>query len=233
MFCWIRPASITPALDFVRHLTRSAAPRHDDKTDDHDLFGIHRAAVVGFGLVEVPLDQTYLNLRALARHRRDLVQMVSAVQQQIREHLHATMPGFAALFEADTLWASSVALPLVRRLAVPDAVCRLGSEGIAKLLRDEGLRCQQRTIDKIVGWATQAAAPAEDALIRQRILCDLDDDRITKRRLIARRSANRSASVLPRTALHSRQADRLPSGTPGGAALAARGSGGHCRATPE
>lgn len=158
----------------------------DDKTDDNDLFGIHRAAVVGFGLVEVPLDQTYLNLRALARHRRDLVQKVSAVQQQIREHLHATLPGFAALFEGDRLWTSPVALPLARRLAVPDAVCRLGSEGIAKLLRDADLRCQQRTIDKIVGWAMQAAAPAEDALIRQRILADLDDDRIAKRGLISR-----------------------------------------------
>jgi transposase len=158
----------------------------DDKTDDNDLFGIHRAAVVGFGLVEVPLDQTYLTLRALARHRRDLVQKVSAVQQQIREHLHAILPGFAALFEGDTLWASSVALPLARRLAVPDAVSRLGSNEIAKLLHDQGLRCQQRTIDKIVGWARQAAAPAEDALVRQRILCDLDDDRIAKRRLISR-----------------------------------------------
>jgi transposase len=78
-----------------------------DKTDDHDLFGIHRATVVGFGLLELPLDDTFLHL-------------------------------------------------------------------------------QQRTIDKIIGWAGQAAAADDDALVRQRILCDLDDDRIAKRRLISR-----------------------------------------------
>jgi transposase len=158
----------------------------DNKTDDNDLFGIHRAAAIGFGFLEVPLPETYRTLQALARHRRDLVQKVSAVQQQMREHLHAILPGFAALFQGDTLWTSPVALPLARRLAVPEAVCRLGSQGITQLLREAGLRCQQRTIDKIVGWAAQAAPPAEEALVRHRILCDLDDDRIAKRRLISR-----------------------------------------------
>jgi transposase len=156
-----------------------------DKTDDHDLFGIHRAAVVGFGLLELPLDDTFLHLRALVRHRRDLVQKVSAVQQQIREHLHATLPGFAGLFDDDKLWSSSVAMPLARRLASPRAAHELGFAGIVNLLRDAQVRFQQRTIDKIIGWAGQAAAADDDAVVRQRILCDLDDDRIAKRRLIS------------------------------------------------
>ena len=157
-----------------------------DKTDDHDLLGIHRAAVVGFGLLEPPLDDTFLNLRALVRHRRDLVHKVSAVQQQMREHLHATLPGFTSLFEVDKFWDSSVAMPLARRLASPDAVRQLGLVGIANLLRDAGVRFQQRTIDKIVGWAEQAATADADAVVRQRILCDLDDDRVAKRALISR-----------------------------------------------
>jgi len=158
----------------------------DDKTDDHDLFGIHRAAVVGFGLLELPLDDTYLHLRALVRHRRDLVHKVSALQQQIREHLEATLPGFAALFEGDQLWSSSLALPLARRLAAPENVRQFGAAGIVKLLREMAIRFQQRTVDKIVGWAEQALPPEPDAVVQQRILCDLDDDRSAKRRLISR-----------------------------------------------
>lgn len=157
-----------------------------DKTDDHDLSGIHRAAVVGFGLVELPLDAPYLELRALVRHRRDLVKKVSTVQQQLREHLHATLPGFAGLFESDKLWSSSVAMPLARRLASPGAARQLGGAGIGQLLREADIRFQQRTIDKIMGWSEQAAAPDADAIVRQRILCDLDDDRIAKRSLISR-----------------------------------------------
>lgn len=157
-----------------------------DKTDDHDLFGIHRAAVVGFGLVELPLDETFLRLRALVRHRRDLVQKVSAVQQQIREHLHATLPGFAGLFPDDKFWRSPVAMPLARTVASPNAVQQLGITGIVQLLRETDIRFQQRTVDKIIGWSEKAAAAEADALVRQRILCDLDDDRIAKRTAISR-----------------------------------------------
>lgn len=158
----------------------------DDKTDDHDLFGIHRAAVVGFGLLELPLDETYLHLRALVRHRRDLVRKVSTLQQQIREHLEATLPGFAALFAGDQLWSSPLAMPLARQLAAPEHVRRLGAAGIVKLLREAAIRFQQRTIDKIVGWAEQALPPEPDAVVHQRIVCDLDDERLAKRRLISR-----------------------------------------------
>jgi transposase len=157
-----------------------------DKTDDHDLFGIHRAAVVGFGLIDTPLDETFLHLRALVRHRRDLVRKVSAVQQQIREHLHATLPGFAGLFADDKFWDAPVAMPLARRCPSPDAVRQLGAAGIVQWLRAADIRFQQRTIDKIIGWSEQAAAAETDALVRQRILCDLDDDRIAKRTAISR-----------------------------------------------
>ena len=156
-----------------------------DKTDDHDLAGIHRATVVGFGLIELPLDETYLRLRLLVRHRRDLVRKAAAVQCQIREHLQSTLPGFATLFDNEKFWSSSVALPLARRCASPNVIRDLRPAGIVQLLRDAGLRFQQRTIDKVAAWAEQAAPPESDALVHQRILCDLDDDRLTKKRLIS------------------------------------------------
>jgi len=158
----------------------------DQKTDEKDLGGIQRATVVGFGLLELPLDETYATLRALVRHRRDLVRKTSVVLNQIREHLQGTLPGFADLFEGSRFWNSPVTMPLARRFASPEAVRQLGADGIAKLLNEEGVRFQQRTIDKIVGWSHQATTPYADAVVRQRILADLDDDRIAKKTVISR-----------------------------------------------
>ena len=62
----------------------------------------------------------------LVRHRRDLVRKTAAVQCQIREHLQATLPGLPALFEDDKFWTSSVAMPLARRMASPEAIRKLG-----------------------------------------------------------------------------------------------------------
>ncbi len=166
----------------ARHFREIEHP--DDKTDDHDLDGIHRATVVGFGLVEMPLEETHLLLRALVRHRRDLVRKAAAIQCQIREHLQATLPGFAALFGDEKFWTSPVAMPLARRMASPEMIVRLGAAGLTQLLRDAGLRFQRRTLDKVVGWSMQSIAPEPDAIVHQRILCDLDDYRLGKRRLI-------------------------------------------------
>ena len=44
-----------------------------NKTDDTDLFAMHRAGVDGFGLLEHEPDPIYVQLQLLARHRRDLV----------------------------------------------------------------------------------------------------------------------------------------------------------------
>lgn len=126
------------------------AEHPQDKTDDHDLGGIHRATVVGFGLIEQPLDETYLRLRLLVRHRRDLVRKAAAVQCQIREHLQATLPGLTALFDDDKFWTSAVAMPLARRFAGPEPIRQLGLAGVAKELREAGVRFQQRSIEKIV-----------------------------------------------------------------------------------
>lgn len=156
----------------------------EDKTDEHDLEGIHRATVVGFGLVEAPLEERYARLRLLVRHRRDLVAKTAAVQCQIREHLEATLPGLAARFKDDKFWNSPVAMLLVRRFASPEPIRQLGPGGMAQLLREAGLRFQQRTIDKVLLWAGQAIPAEPDALVHQRIACDLDDDRLAKRRLI-------------------------------------------------
>jgi hypothetical protein len=75
-----------------------------NKTDDTDLAANHRAAVNGFGLVESPLGVEDRQRQLLVRHRRDLVDKRSALCCQIREHLHAAMPGYAEL--VDDIWES-------------------------------------------------------------------------------------------------------------------------------
>jgi hypothetical protein len=65
------------------------------KTDDTDLGGIFRATVQGFGLTDPVWPAEYLHLQLLARQRRDLVGKAAVLQCQIRETLHAAMPGYA------------------------------------------------------------------------------------------------------------------------------------------
>ena len=155
-----------------------------DKTDAHDLAAIHRAATQGFGLIEQTLEEPYVSLRMLARHRRDLVQKVTALSCQIREHLDLAMPGYAACFS--DFWGSSVALCVARATGTPANLLALERLGLTQLLRREKCLFQSPTLDKLLAWARQAAAPDVDAALRQRLWTELDDARQQLLRQIAR-----------------------------------------------
>src|SRR3989441_6899911 len=100
-----------------------------NKTDDTDLAAIHRAAVTGFALCEAPRDEFWTGLQLLIRHRRDLVYKTSALCCQIREHLEAALPGFAACF--DDLWDSATAWHLVQHFASAAAMHTAGLAGLS------------------------------------------------------------------------------------------------------
>ena len=153
-----------------------------NKTDDTDLAAQHRAAVAGFGLIELPLDDDFRRLRLLARHRRDLVEKSSALCSQLREHLHLIMPGYALCF--DDLWDSAIALPIARRTGTPQALLHMGGTKLTHSLQRDRLRFQKATLDRVLAWARQAPAPDPDAPLHQRIWTGLDDDRLAKRREI-------------------------------------------------
>lgn len=154
-----------------------------DKTDDNDLAALFRATVAGFGLQEPLQDEEHRQLHLLARHRRDWVQKRSAVCCQLREHLEAVLPGYAALF-GDKLWDSQLALPLVRQLASPEEFARQGVAGLAQRLRDSQTRFHQSTLEKIIAWAGNAAQVDVQAATHRRIAQALDDDRLQKTREI-------------------------------------------------
>ncbi|SRR5712691_2259222 len=148
------------------------------KTDDTDLAAIHRAAVNGFALIEAALDETWKTLQLLIRHRRDLVFKNTAVCCQIREHLDAAFPGFAACF--DQLWDSATAWHLVGHFAAPQDLAAAGLAGLCRSLDDAGVRYQRRTLRRILEWAAVAAAPDLAAAQYRRIALALNDDRTRK-----------------------------------------------------
>jgi len=162
-------------------------PAHaDSKTDDHDLEGIFRAAVNGFGLVEPPWDEAYQQLQLLARHRRDLVKKRSKLQSQIRAALERCLPGYAALFPKDDLWKRPVAMAVARRALQPEVIREAGVPGVMRWLDEDRLCVQKRTVARLVAWAADAA-PADPLCERlTRVWHELYDDWQAKTRQINR-----------------------------------------------
>jgi transposase len=149
-----------------------------DKTDDTDTAAIVRAAVNGFGLKEPPLPESFVRLRMVARHRRDLVEKLCALRCQIKEHMHTLWPGYADCF--DDVFASEAALLLPRHFATPAAILEAGYPGLERVIREAGLRYRRLTLERILAWARTAAPGDEQPELRRRILLELDDDRRSK-----------------------------------------------------
>jgi transposase len=154
------------------------------KTDDTDLAAIHRAAVNGFALLETSLDDTWKTLQLLIRHRRDLVFKMSLVCCQIREHLEAAFPGFAACF--DKLWERACAWHLVQQFSGPQELCAAGLRGLCRSLDAAQIRYQTPLIQRILDWAATAAEPDQAAAQHRLIVLALNDDRLRKTQEIMR-----------------------------------------------
>lgn len=151
-------------------------PLHpDEKTDDHDLEAIFRAAVNGYGLATLPVGEVYQSLQAASRHRHNLVKQRGRLMVQMRRLLHQTMPGFADLFEDDHLFHKSIAIPIALQFSSAEAIRRAGVAGIAQHLSQVKIRFQARTIERIVAWSGTAAEPSELAAMHTRQWQQLND----------------------------------------------------------
>jgi transposase len=152
------------------------------KTDDTDLAAIHRAAVNGFALGEPSQDVSWRELQLLVRQRRDLVRKMSLLCCQIKEHLEAALPGYAACFTQ--LWQNPTAMHLASAFGSVEALRSASPSAIAARLRTDGVRFQQRTVERVREWSAQAA-PADLAAQRHhRIAMALEADRGAKSREI-------------------------------------------------
>ena len=178
-----------------------AAEYGDIKTDDHDLVGIFRAAVNGFGLVEQAWGETYRTLQLLVRHRRDLVHKRAKVQVQIRAHLERCLPGYAALFSGDDLW-NPLALMVLQFIAehggTHQSLLDAGIPGVTKWLKDRKCKFFSKSVERIVAWAANAAVGDPLKSILTRIWLTLLDDRRLKTAQIERVEQD-SASLLVKT----------------------------------
>ena len=127
-----------------------------NKTDDTDLGAIHRATITGCALQEACRDEAWTTLQLLIRQRRDLVRKRAALNCQIREHLEACLPGFAACF--DKLWDSAVPWCLLDHFPSVARLQQATLTDLAQVLRRAGIRFQQRTLQVVLDWAAQAAS---------------------------------------------------------------------------
>ncbi len=126
-----------------------------NKTDDTDLAAIHRATVTGCALLEATRDEAWTTLLLLIRQRRDLVRKGAALNCQIRDHLEAAVPGFAACF--DKLWESPIPWHLLQHFPTAEQLRQAGVTTLCHSLRQAGIRFQQRTVQTVLDWADQAA----------------------------------------------------------------------------
>lgn len=150
----------------------------DNKTDDTDLAAIARAGTHGFGLVDPVWPDDYVAIQLLRRHRRDLVEKNSLLCCQIREKLHAAMPGYAECFSR--LWDTPAPLLLARQLPSAAAILQVGFQGLQQLARQSKMRLQRSTLERILVWAEQAPPGHGHTPQLQRILSTHDDDRTAK-----------------------------------------------------
>ena len=149
-----------------------------NKTDDNDLNAMFRATITGFGLSEPEVDEASQRLSLLTRHRRDLVEKRSAVCCQIREHLDALLPGYAALF--DEVWESAVAIHVARHFGSAALIRDAKVDGLKRSLKEARIRAHEGVLQRIVTWAGNSALAAEQADVHQRIWLTLDEDRAAK-----------------------------------------------------
>jgi transposase len=149
-----------------------------NKTDDTDLAAIHRATVTGCALLEATRDEAWTTLQLVIRHRRDLVAKGAALNCQIRDHLEAALPGYAACF--DKLWDSAIPWHLLRHFPTAAQVRTAGLTTLCHSLRQAGVRFQQRTVQAVLDWAGQAAPGDVAASQHRRIALALYDDRQRK-----------------------------------------------------
>jgi len=149
-----------------------------NKTDDTDLAAIHRATVTGCALLEATRDEAWTTLQLVIRHRRDLVPKGAALNCQIRDHLEAALPGYAACF--DKLWESPIPWHLLQRFPTAALLRDAGLTTLCHSLRQAGLRFQQRTVQTVLDWAEQAAPGDVAAGQHLRIALALYDDRQRK-----------------------------------------------------
>src|SRR5581483_4686925 len=126
---------------------------------------------------------------------RDLVRKGAALNCQIRDHLEACLPGYAACF--DKLWDSPIPWHLLRHYPIATQLREAGVSTLAQALRQAGIRFQQRTLQTVIDWAEQAAPGDVAASQHLRIALALYEDRQRKTQEIQALERDLAARLVP------------------------------------
>jgi hypothetical protein len=129
-----------------------------NKTDDRDLAAMHRATVTGCALLEATRDEAWTTLQLVVRHRRDLVEKGAALNCQIRDHLEAAVPGYAACF--GKLWESPIPWHLLRHFPTAAQPDRTGHEDRLDAVLGAYLEAQAAGQSPTLDHAQETARPA-------------------------------------------------------------------------
>jgi transposase len=178
----------------TKHMRQPADP--GNKTDDTDLVAIWRGAINGFALAEPPPQEFGEEFRLLVRHRRDWVWKTSALCCQIKEHLHAALPGFAACFPK--LWENPAALHLALHFESIATLRQADLSAMAAVLRAAGIGFKQPTLLRVAEWASLADQADLAGAEHRRVAAALNQDRMQKEQQIQALEL-RIASYLVRT----------------------------------
>lgn len=177
-----------------QHYRQPADP--GTKTDATDLAAIWRATTHGFGLLDPPGPDAYVTLQLRRRQRRDLGDKRAMLQCQIREVLHAALPGYAECF--CPFWDDSPApMRFARGTTSAAAVRPAGRTGLQRRAAQAGQRCRLETFHKRLAWAEPAPPGAGHGPDRRRILVRRDDERLATTREILERERQWAHRVVP------------------------------------
>jgi transposase len=139
-----------------------------DKTDDHDLAALHCAALNGFALREPVLDEFWTSFLLLARYRRTLIHDAAKIRTRIHQDLDAYLPGYIDHAFQD-FWKNHCAWPIAQAVLGPQDILQLGTDGLERLLREQGVHFHRRSLPPILAWAADAPAPDTAPAMHRRL----------------------------------------------------------------
>src|SRR5688500_15439074 len=94
-------------------------------------------------------------------------------------HINLNVSIGRALF-SQNFWISNISFLLIRHVTVPVEFQQRGVKGLRAILREAKVRFHETTLEKIIAWSANVAAPDEQASTHHRIALALDDDRQRK-----------------------------------------------------
>jgi transposase len=131
------------------------------KSDERDLGAMAELLIRGAGRVPQVRDDAMASQVAWVAHRRRKVAAHVALSNQVQGHLDLVFPGLGACF--DGILRTKAGRVLVRDLADPDRVRRLGVEGLVRIVARRGVQLRRPKAEQVLEVARVALRlPAAD-----------------------------------------------------------------------